>query len=119
MKQLLFILCCCLALSACGKGSSTSNLPQSCQDVFKRWDELIVKLESNNNIPKYYVMAEKDDHAMILRSVNKVDAGKQAGMCEVARRSFDRRLQALSTDSHALDVEIQDLDNRGTFKDYK
>lgn len=119
MKQLIFILCCCLTLLACGKGSSTSNLPQSCQDVFKRWDKLIVKLESNSNIPKYYVMSEKDDHAMILSSVNKVEAGKRTGICEVMRRSVDRRLQALATDSHALDAEIQDLDSRGTFKDYK
>lgn len=119
MKQLLFILCCCFALTACGKGSSTSNLPQSCQDVFKRWDELIVKLETNSNIPKYYVLSEKDDHARMLRAVNKVEASKQAGMCEVARRTVDRRLQALATDSHALDAEIQDLDSRGTFNSFK
>lgn len=109
MKQLVFILCCCLTLSACGKGSSTSNLPQSCQDVFQRWDKLIVKLESNSNIPASYVQAEKVDRAIMLNAVQKVEATKREGMCEFSRRSVDKKLQALDSDPHGLDNHIRML----------
>ena len=115
MKQFFFIMCCCLALTACGKRISTSNLPQSCQDLFKRWDELIVKLESNSNIPAFYVQYEKDDRAIMLNSAQKIEVSKKVSMCEYLKRSVDEKLQALASDPHGLDDHIQKIEQQNNY----
>lgn len=110
MKQVLFILCCCMSLSACG--TSTIGLPQNCQDVFKRWDGLIVKLEANSNIPSSYVQDEKHDRSLMLNAVRKVETKKQAGMCEFAKRSVDEKLQALASGPDGLNEHIKQVERR-------
>jgi hypothetical protein len=114
MKQVLFILCCCMSLSACG--ASTIGLPQKCQDVFKRWDELIVKLEANSNIPSSYVQDEKHDRSLMLNAVRKVETQKQAGMCEFAKRSVDEKLQALASGPDGLNEHIKQVERRNNPK---
>ncbi|WP_141683389.1 MULTISPECIES: hypothetical protein [Snodgrassella] len=108
MKQVLFILCCCMSLSACG--SSTSGLPQNCQDVFKRWDELIVKLEANSNIPSSYVQQEKEERLRMLKLARKIETQKQAGICEFARRAVDEKLQALASGPDGLNEHIKKME---------
>lgn len=115
MKQFFFIMCCCLALTACGKRISTSNLPQSCQDLFKRWDELIVKMESNSNIPAFYVQYEKDDRAIMLNSAQKIEVSKKVRMCEYFKHSIDKKLQALASDPHGLDDHIQKIEKQNNY----
>ena len=115
MKQFFFIMCCCLALTACGKKISTSNLPQSCQDLFKRWDELIVKMESNSNIPASHVQYEKDDRAIIFNAVQNIEESKKVGMCEFSRRSVDKKLQALVSDPHGLDEHIKKMEEQNNY----
>jgi len=113
MKPFFLIISCCLAFTACKKeistSASTSNLSQNCQAIFKRWDELIVKLESNSNVPAEYVQWEKEDRAIILNAVQKIEESKKEGMCEFSRRSIDRKLKALASDPHGLDEHIRNL----------
>ncbi|WP_143557911.1 hypothetical protein [Snodgrassella communis] len=108
MKQVLFILCCCMFLSACG--TSTSGLPQNCQDVFKRWDELIVKLEANSNIPSSYVQQEKEERSRMLKLARKIETQKQTGICEFARRAVDEKLQALASGPDGLNEHIKKME---------
>lgn len=114
MKQVLFILCCCMSLSACG--TSTSGLPQNCQDVFKRWDELIVKLEANSNIPSSYVQDEKHDRSLILNAARKAESQKQAGICEFAKHAVDEKLQALASGPDGLNEHIKQVEIRNNRK---
>ncbi|PIT50715.1 hypothetical protein BHC48_05285 [Snodgrassella communis] len=95
-------------LSACG--TSTSGLPQNCQDVFKRWDELIVKLEANSNIPSSYVQQEKEERSRMLKLARKIETQKQTGICEFARRAVDEKLQALASGPDGLNEHIKKME---------
>ncbi|PIT20192.1 hypothetical protein BGI36_08365 [Snodgrassella communis] len=97
-----------MSLSACG--SSTIGLPQNCQDVFKRWDELIVKLEANSNIPSSYVQQEKEERSRMLKLARKIETQKQAGICEFARPAVDEKLQALASGPDGLNEHIKKME---------
>lgn len=119
MKPFFLIMFCCLTLTACKKEisttASTSNLSQNCQAIFKRWDELIVKLESNSNVPAEYVKWEKEDRAIILNAVQNIEESKKVGMCEFSRRSVDKKLQALASDPHGLDEHIKKMEEQNNY----
>lgn len=122
MKKLLLILCCCFALSACGKGSSTSNLPQVCQDAFSTWESYATQLERDTSIRRDYFRYEQDslkNERAFFASASTNDLSKLTDTCKVYLEHYREMTISLNGDRAAINEAIADLERLGRFKPYK